>query len=49
MGKEWRLWKEKVVNNISKKKENLFIMGYIRQFNKDIKRGGEGYLSDMRD
>ena len=28
---------------------NLFIMGNIRQFKKGIKRGGEGYLSDIRD
>ena len=38
-GYRMKIMRGKVVNN----------MGYIRQFNKGIKRGGEGYLSDIRD
>ena len=41
-GNRRKIMRGKVLNN-------LFIMGNIRQFKKGIKRGGEGYLSDIRD
>ena len=42
----FRRW---IQNEDYERKSSKNISNNIRQFNKDIKRGGEGYLSDMRD